>query len=337
MKKYIEAGAEVKDYMPHRFICEGQTEIVRLLLESGAIDVNEVHDYRVHNRDGELYGDQCSYLFAAIEHDRVDIVRLFVSHGADMNGRYRYEKDYYDMFTGDDDVYIFPPLHCAIYYKCSVEMLQTLLDLGADPNEYVNNYTPMQIALKKGNKLAVDFLLKVGVDMNNGISTNYYRAIESNNYDVFSAVVENTHTSNVPMTEDYSYLYDGEYHNPIDMLLYHIFRSHARYYERGDKNHFKMLCLLIRNTKEVNRITDTSTYMTILHTLCSWFTLKYGAQYLEESDVLSLIKDMVEKRRANVLLADSAEKLASDYAKENGMLQIYTYLKGVEDHLLKRG
>ena len=91
--------------------------------------------------------DTCTPLMTAIKQGRVGVATFLVQHGANMtlidkNG-----------FT-------------ALHHATSFEVLSCLIRNGADVNACTNdNYTPLMIAVEKGNKVAVTFLVEHGADI----------------------------------------------------------------------------------------------------------------------------------------------------------------------------
>jgi ankyrin repeat protein len=152
------------------------TNICVLLLDKGA-------DPDVEDRDGNTsFG-------VAISSGRVETVRLLLAKGADINRR---------LAAKNDNSYPQYPLHLALLKNSrpvlevllaakpklevlngrgqtplllaielqTVEMIELLLDAGADPNHEVNSIRPLMAALSKNNARLIEVLLDHGANPN---------------------------------------------------------------------------------------------------------------------------------------------------------------------------
>ena len=115
------------------------TEIVRLLLKNEPDDVVQ---------DDEYYQDHYNALLQAVTNGNIEIVRLLLNHGLDLNeGIENYEET---------------PLIEAIEAN-QTKMVQFMLEQGADLAE---NLSSLEIAIKNGNIEIVRLLINYGFTVN---------------------------------------------------------------------------------------------------------------------------------------------------------------------------
>lgn len=134
-------------------IREGQIDIIQDLLKRDSSVIESIKQ-----------GNYCKYervLIAAVSHNQIDVVKMLLQHGADINCQYRYPT----------------PLITAIIYK-HTKMVQFLLTNGADVNRCSDKYhyedkyhceykyTPLMHAASICNNKMVKILLDNGADVN---------------------------------------------------------------------------------------------------------------------------------------------------------------------------
>lgn len=137
-------------------------KVFRLLLDFGA-DVNIPYK-------GKDWREFSSTLHLACKYQNDDVVKLLVSHGADVKAKNRYGREpvYYaeenmfeavlEMIKLGADV---PPLYRAVRYN-NIYLVIELLKLGADPDQEVKK-APLIIACRLGYEAIADILLNHGM------------------------------------------------------------------------------------------------------------------------------------------------------------------------------
>lgn len=135
-------------------------ELTRLLLERGA-DPND-HEVPYHTPEsydnaavqallesGRLTQESLSIMLVR-KHDWHDVagVRLLLAHGIDLNGPWRWN-----------------PLHHALTRDNTLEIIELLLDHGADPALVVNGRTAISLAARRGRGDVLELLERRGVAM----------------------------------------------------------------------------------------------------------------------------------------------------------------------------
>ena len=154
VKILVAAGADVnaEGFMGHTPLIlaaeEGATEIMRILLRPG-LDAGTSAD----GEDKEAASTPSigsGALFTAIENDDVEMVRLLVEAGADVNAA--------EGFGGNT------PLHEAVE-KGDAEIVKILVAAGADVNaEGFMGHTPLILAAEEGATEIMRILLRPGLD-----------------------------------------------------------------------------------------------------------------------------------------------------------------------------
>lgn len=101
---------------------------------------------------------ECISAFICLQ-GRIDIIRMFLHHGADILGRQRYT-----------DSLSLQPIHFAcgaLASNVNLEVVQLLVEHGADVNAYdTEGHQPLHLACKSNHLNVVQFLLSLGVDVN---------------------------------------------------------------------------------------------------------------------------------------------------------------------------
>ncbi|XP_076820079.1 protein fem-1 homolog B-like [Clavelina lepadiformis] len=173
-KRHITGEGEV--YTPFLIaVRNGHTQLVRLLLEQ--FQINQSQHTGTLNFDGYLI-EAASPLWCASANGYLEIVKLLVTHGADLNKT-----------TTTNST----PLRAACFHgKLSIVMY--LMEHGADPN-ISNRYsnTCLMVSCYRGNLEVVEFLLHSGVDCNvqaNCGGTALHLACESGHLLIVKSLVE---------------------------------------------------------------------------------------------------------------------------------------------------
>ncbi len=174
-------------------------DIARLLINHGA-DANRSISKKY--ADGTL---TVSFVNAAIEDEDYDILSALIEKGADTNSRAQIA------FTANGVLIRSQALYTAIYTKASDEIVEKLLDSGADPNatydvrgKHQKTICALYLATAFGNKKTVELLLKHGADPNlcNELSVDVHdtalvKAVMSRNADITELLLKNGADANV--------------------------------------------------------------------------------------------------------------------------------------------
>ena len=125
---------------------KGNENLCKLLLERGG------------NCDGKDYILGNTVLMEAVEGGNPNCVKLILSQGVDVN------KNNCEFDTA---------LSLAIFYSMSLDIIEELLDAGAEPNaELAWSRTPLSLAVREGNYKAMRLLLRRGASFNS--PSEYY-------------------------------------------------------------------------------------------------------------------------------------------------------------------
>ena len=141
----------------HHAVANNHTELVRMLLENGALADSPIGSEEGECRASTDDGDELPVWYPvhyAIQHGSIEVVRLLLRHGAALNGA-----------IGSGNL-VWPPLHYAVY-SIKPHIVRLLLDAHADANTRfaVDTragrflWTPLHLACNSGDATTVRLLL----------------------------------------------------------------------------------------------------------------------------------------------------------------------------------
>ena len=179
-KYLIQKGANVNLTVPDRSgplfmaICNGQVNVVKLLLQNGSKEVNLEC---IMNEE-----ESCMPLETAIWKNSLEIVTALLEHGADPNH-----------LTNNPDAYYFPAIDQALKIA-NLEIVQMMLKHGADADLFLER------AMKQTdiyNKFEIDLEEEEGIEreniilafLNHGANCTIWEAIESKYVDIVKALL----------------------------------------------------------------------------------------------------------------------------------------------------
>jgi hypothetical protein len=131
---------------------------------------------------------------------RVDMVRYFLNKGACLNFPGWKRRDVSHNITDRWIKDLVKPLMAAIRSR-NEEIVQLMLEHGADPNWYTLTDTALMAAVTTGNPAIVRMLVESGAKVNDGIPTPIIPAVRSENMEIFrylrdkGAVLDSPETS----------------------------------------------------------------------------------------------------------------------------------------------
>lgn len=144
----------------YKAACSGQLEVVRLLLDNGAM-VNELHNYEGAYED-KMVCQQQTTLHGVVQNGHVEVVEELIKRGADLNMKYKYElNDYYDWgCTDTPSVIPLTPIHLALS-KGHFEVARLLINEGAEieTGDKEKHCKSLYFALKHNNVNMARFLV----------------------------------------------------------------------------------------------------------------------------------------------------------------------------------
>ncbi|NJK64251.1 MAG: hypothetical protein HC921_17560 [Synechococcaceae cyanobacterium SM2_3_1] len=117
------------------YIENGDVDAIRNALQHDEIPLSEIN----------CFVDEVSYLTLAAELGQLEIVKLFVEYGADVNN------------TGQEDC-ADPALHMAVT-SGNLELVKYLVDQGADTDYYTGGMTALEVAAELGFEDIYNYLL----------------------------------------------------------------------------------------------------------------------------------------------------------------------------------
>lgn len=167
--KYISdhpSGPEKMYYPLSIASAYGYYEMVKFILDNGVVF--------------DIRGEHINPMFCAIEFGNLDIVKLFVQYGFDVNK----ERSGSHML----------PLRVASYYGQN-DIIKYLLDIGANIDGNYENIeddgeTPLYEAASAGNLESVKLLVEKGAKINMSFKNPLNAAIETRNFDIVKYLVE---------------------------------------------------------------------------------------------------------------------------------------------------
>lgn len=147
----LEAGANLNVYNSNRdnpvIICcrVGQGKILDIFLKR----LNQLDKSAILRGCADI--DGFNPLLAAVEQDRIECIKVCISHGADIEFR---TSDQNQILAGAT------ALHIASHYG-KLNAVKTLCELGADPmaQTSTHKYTMLHIAIRKSHKHLVEFIM----------------------------------------------------------------------------------------------------------------------------------------------------------------------------------
>lgn len=142
--------------------------------------------------------DSATLLFFAIDSQNIEIVKLLVDSGADINKA---------SLRDNDNV---TPLYLAVDLE-NIEIVKFLVDSGADINASLSdndNVTPLFLAIKSQNIEIVKLLVESGADINiiiDGDITPFMYAVNMGSYDIAEYLkLKGAHTTDLNVKEEQS-------------------------------------------------------------------------------------------------------------------------------------
>lgn len=319
--KYIKAGAHVSYYVFETLLEARTYELIQLALRFGSVKINEVYKYEETDRHDDTVFEETSHIFTAIDTDDVDILKLVLQAGADMNLRYKYRNDYNYTIDTWGDINL-PPLFYAIYKEKSIDVLQILVDAGADVNQWVDDYLaehcPLTVAASleakaaTGNLPAFKFLLKCGANINTHLADIYHNVIRTGNPKTLSYIIHVAGTTNLPK--------ESIDRQPLILCL--------QWFRNDPRKYFQMIKLLIEAGADLtlqNSHNQTPLTLLCVH-LASILQWNFDSTFeaVTQKQLFSIIKLIIK-------LMKKRKQISSIFVMDKNGYRPYDYLSHLDE------